>query len=416
MTTYDDNLLASRFAALAPEPLPGDWGDVLGRVDVARGRRRLTRPRVARRRRLLVMFAVVALVAVVTASALAVRAFILDKGFLGLPPEGATPSSPESGELVASWEGMSVTLPGSVVRAWLYADGRIIWERRPWHNDPTAARPPEGANEFDSGYLEQRLTPEGVELVRSEVAELFDRSRTVLETVPVDPYPFGRRPGRLALVVFPESYLSAGIVEVPDGDHRVRLQWQELASIRANGGEGVVATPEQLAALRRVDALFSDPASVLPPDAWAVRQVRAYVPAHYAVCIEATPPTDTSHLLSLLPARAADLLRGNSRTRTGRDLIWGSDTENGPVSGTVRAVTDCYKVATEAARDVADALSGLEHEPGYGDYGLAYRVAEPVNNGEATWPTWNGEATFPTWLRIEAYLPDGQVPFLAGYG
>ena len=25
MTTYDDNLLAARFAALAPEPLAGDW-------------------------------------------------------------------------------------------------------------------------------------------------------------------------------------------------------------------------------------------------------------------------------------------------------------------------------------------------------------------------------------------------------
>ena len=29
MSTYDDNLLAARFAALAPEPLPGNWDDVL---------------------------------------------------------------------------------------------------------------------------------------------------------------------------------------------------------------------------------------------------------------------------------------------------------------------------------------------------------------------------------------------------
>ena len=33
MTTYEDNLLASRFAALAPEPLPGDWAGVLERVE-----------------------------------------------------------------------------------------------------------------------------------------------------------------------------------------------------------------------------------------------------------------------------------------------------------------------------------------------------------------------------------------------
>ena len=410
MTTYDDNLLAARFAALAPEPLPSDWGDVLGRADAARGRRRLAGPRVARRSRFLVVFAVVALVVVVTASALAVRAFIVDRGFIGLPPEGATPSSPVKGELVASWVGMSVTLPGSVVRASLYADGRIVWERRPWHNNPTAARPPEGANEFDSGYLEQRLTPEGVELVRSEVAELLDRSRAALETVPADPYPNGWPLGRLALVVFPESYGSwsygsFGSVEVPDGDHLVRLRWREWASVRAEGAEGVVATPEQLSALRRVDALFSNPASVLPPDAWAVREVRAYVPSHYAVCIETAAPADASHLLSLLPAGAADLLRNSSRTRAEHDHTFTSDTENGPVSWTERAVTDCYKVATIAARDVADALSGLEREPDYGDvYGLAYRVAEPVAGAT------------PTWLRIEAYLPDGQVPFLAAAG
>ena len=40
MSTYDDNLLAARFAALAPEPLPGDWADVLGRAGARKGRRR----------------------------------------------------------------------------------------------------------------------------------------------------------------------------------------------------------------------------------------------------------------------------------------------------------------------------------------------------------------------------------------
>jgi hypothetical protein len=33
MTTYDYNPLASRFAALAPKPLPGNWEDVLGRAE-----------------------------------------------------------------------------------------------------------------------------------------------------------------------------------------------------------------------------------------------------------------------------------------------------------------------------------------------------------------------------------------------
>ena len=68
-------------------------------------------------------------------------------------------------------------------------------------------RIPEGANELTSGYLEQRLTPEGVELVRSEVAGLFDRSRTLLETVPADDDPWWGPDGRLALFV-PSDYCS----------------------------------------------------------------------------------------------------------------------------------------------------------------------------------------------------------------
>jgi TDG/mug DNA glycosylase family protein len=47
---------------------------------------------------------------VVSASALAVRAFVLDRGFLGLPPEGATPSAPESEELVLQGGARSATL------------------------------------------------------------------------------------------------------------------------------------------------------------------------------------------------------------------------------------------------------------------------------------------------------------------
>src|SRR5215207_5097510 len=54
----------------------------------------------AGRRRLLVLAAAVLIVAVGTASAFGtVRAFFLDRGFIGLPPLGATPSSPASGEL-----------------------------------------------------------------------------------------------------------------------------------------------------------------------------------------------------------------------------------------------------------------------------------------------------------------------------
>ena len=36
LSTHDHDPLTARFAALAPRPLPGDWGDVLDRAGIAR--------------------------------------------------------------------------------------------------------------------------------------------------------------------------------------------------------------------------------------------------------------------------------------------------------------------------------------------------------------------------------------------
>ena len=101
MTTYDGYSLAARFAALAPEPLAGNWDDVLDRAGAQKVGGPLGHFRAAqgRRRRRLILLAAVVLVAVVSASAFAVRAFVIDKGIVGLPPVGATPSTPESGVL-----------------------------------------------------------------------------------------------------------------------------------------------------------------------------------------------------------------------------------------------------------------------------------------------------------------------------
>jgi hypothetical protein len=58
------------------------------------------------RRRLLTLVAAALIVVVGTASAIGgVRAFFLDRGFIGLPPVGATPSTPERGELVLAYLG-----------------------------------------------------------------------------------------------------------------------------------------------------------------------------------------------------------------------------------------------------------------------------------------------------------------------
>jgi hypothetical protein len=63
--------------------------------------------------------------------------------------------------------------PRSIVRTSVYADGRIIWDRR-FHGFPEkAVRVPEGANELNSAYLEQRLSTPGAP--RDRVARLAAR-------------------------------------------------------------------------------------------------------------------------------------------------------------------------------------------------------------------------------------------------
>ena len=81
-------------------------------------------------------------------------------GFIGLPPSGAQPSTPQRSELVAEWW---ASVPGDWGKSkfWLFADGRLISLRE--------ADIPEGANPRSTGFLEQRITPEGVEILRSAV-------------------------------------------------------------------------------------------------------------------------------------------------------------------------------------------------------------------------------------------------------
>jgi hypothetical protein len=405
MSAYEDKRLASRFAAVAPEPLPGDWDDVLDKAGAGRtGRtwRERSRTGEGRRRRRIAVLAAASLVAVVgTASAFStVREFVLDRGFVGLPPVGAKPSAPESGELVLHWYGRSAShaRPPRVplVRAWVYADGRIIWDRE--------GSTPGGANELTSGYLEQRLTPDGVELVRSAVVGLFGSTRPLLDTVPADSDPRGGPFSGSVLFVPPDSPFGWGSVQVAEGDRLVRLRWDKacpprrLAPTCDEGVEGTPATPEQLSALRRVDALLTAPSSALPSSAWADREVRAFVPSHYAVCIDTSPPKDASRLLSLLPSRAADVLRGKSRTRLDGEVVEAREAGRTVVLG--QSVTYCSKLTTEDAREVADALSGFDRETR--TFGLAYRLAEPVNNLNSTK------------IGFDPYLPHGEFLLFGG--
>ena len=246
MSTYEDNLLTAQFAALAPGPLPGDWDDVLTRSGTYK-----------QRRRAFVVLVAAVVVAVAAASALAVRAY-LDKGFVGLPPQGAAPSTPQKGTLVLSYIGrprsLTHALGRPLHRVWVYADGRLIWDREGTTdasgNFARSRYRPFHANKHTSGLLEQRLTPRGVGLLRSEATStgLFDRSLALTSGM---------------------DWLW-GYIRVRNGDRLVLVEWYHL-----NPGDPPYParfrdpTEKQVKALDRLTARLASPGSWLSAGAWA---------------------------------------------------------------------------------------------------------------------------------------------------
>ncbi len=101
----------------------------------------------------------------------------LFRGLIGLPPEGAEPSVPETGELVESYAAAGDGPPYRGT-ARLYADGRLIWNQ--YYSGPG------GPNSLTTGYLEQRLTPQGVELVKRETYLGRKAPLGLLEWLPLD--------------------------------------------------------------------------------------------------------------------------------------------------------------------------------------------------------------------------------------
>ena len=330
-----------------------DWADVMSRARA--GQRR--------RRRRFVALAAAALVLVSgTASAFGtILDFFLDRGFIGLAPHGATPSTPESGELVISFFGPTsevlrkliagefTTDPGAPgdSHVWVYADGRLIWTR---HGDI-----PEGANPLFTGFLEQRLTPAGVELMRSEIVS--------------------------SALARHDQPLGEPMIQVRDGDRLLRIEYPN------------VHLPDELAAVERLTTLLTEPTSWLPASAWKNRKIRAYVASRYAVCVRGdTRPFEPDRLLALLPARARDLLR-----------TAGFDRYRPPGLPEFAHAFACSDMTTQEARDLDEALAaaGLKREGGGkgrgGEpaYTLVYRLDTPNLPDVVS-------------LFFEPYLPHGQ--------
>ena len=229
-----------------------------------------------------------------------------------LPPPGATPSTPERGELVASIATWGPGFPGDG-SFYLFADGRLM---RLGLGSSLLSDVP--------GVVEQRLTAEGVELVRSEFLA------TGL---------FGPGPRATSSEVFDGC---ACIIQVLDRGGQLLSTEQTLPPSPERHDPEVA---RQVA--HQVDRLIEYVIgldSSLSPSAWEDRDFRAYVPSRYRVCMTPEPDAEDGQppapdLFALLTQRVtAPVPRVLARARP--------TTESG----------SCIDVTTGDARQLADAL------------------------------------------------------------
>jgi hypothetical protein len=231
-------------------------------------------------------------------------------GLIGLAPAGAAPSSPRKGDaLLRVVFGHSQGDPGRFA-ANVYADGRVIWERL----DGT-------------GLLEQRLTAEGVELVRNTVIStgLFDHDVKLLGM----------------------HGLYFGSIQVRDGDRLASLSWGD-ATWGPQGLDDVpeqMATPEQREALRRLEGQIEDLASWVPARAWERRRIEAFVPSGYSVCFGSESTRGLDGSLASFPRQAVNLIRAHEVVGNGYTNKLGTHT------------SWCVDMTTEEARALDHALS-----------------------------------------------------------
>jgi hypothetical protein len=338
MSTYDDSLLGARFALLAAEPLPGSWEDVLGRAGATRK---------SGRRRLVIAFAVVAVAAAIAAAAVGgVRDFVLRTGFIGLPPIGATPSTPASGELeIFYWVNWAANGNEGRTRAWVYADGRLISLGGPDR--------PGSANPLSTGFLERRLTPEGVELLRSEILSTGEFGYEPPPPAPPPPCPKGESPSvRKKAIANGDCQLPTPL---PDPDKPLIIPFSTTVEV---AGHGRIVRVDRARDYFHLEARLSHPASWLPESAWVDRDVRAYVASKYRVCYSGWPPdepVEQSRIVSLFPASTRDLL-GSATERQGP--LFGSPGHFRP------SHEYCLDATTDKARALVAALdaAGLERK------------------------------------------------------
>jgi hypothetical protein len=265
-------------------------------------------------------------------------------GLVGLPPADAAPSLPERGDLVFGFVfGHSSGDPGRF-GVHVYEDGRVIRQR--------LGDVPGGVDYLDepTGLVEQRLTPEGVELLVSEVrsTDLVDHDLHLTGL-------YGLR---------------FGWIEFVDGDRTVDVTWGDDG---LDDVERTAPTQEQADALERLDVRLGNLASWLPASAWEDQEPEPFVPSRYSVCYETLQHgAGLEATLDSLPPAAADFLRPLDRThqRIRPAAPFGTSLDYW-----------CSTVTTDQVRALAQILDDAGIPSNGGDvFGVEYRTSdrEPV--------------------------------------
>ena len=206
----------------------------------------------------------------------------LGVGLVGLPPVGARASVPERGGLVLNF-GPCETEPDDGLS--VFADGRLIWA-------------------VSGRFLEQRLTPEGVELMRSEL-------------------------------------LGSELLGTHDDECVAGAYHGHIMDGGETHSDGFTAPAD--AHIERL----ANPASWLPASAWEDREIRVYVPSEYRIYLSGNAGLE--RLAAELPAAAEELVLTKQ---------W--EAQGSPPEGQVHYTQTNF--TTEEARAFADALEGAGFE------------------------------------------------------
>jgi hypothetical protein len=276
----------------------------------------------------------------------------------GLPPEGATPSDPTPTQLVIRHEG-SVVAPWTTM--WVYADGRLL-------TFEFLASRPAGIGDEYIGLIERRLTPDGVEFLRSRamVTGLFDDDLLV------------------ATEAGPGRFLE---IQVQNEGRLVRALWAD----RGNGWIGQsapAATAAQGRSLTEFSRFLTDTAA-WPADVWADPTERAYVPSHYALWVRGLPTqVDPARIWAALPEAAQDVIAAGGLT----SMEWSPGAD------------DLVLLTTDQARSLAAILlgtNGVMHEaPEASGHWLRFTLDDPDRPRNEVW------------ISFSPILPDGHATWL----